>query len=208
MSTATQNDSAHQLLDQLKQQIGYERPFTFPEALALGQGVDLDRDGTLATLKALRQDGDLSKGGGGLLRVVRPTPVTAVTPTTTTETPVATPETVMPTETSTVSFFEGETPKQRGRSFIQRWRMALAKSDMDRTAKHVGQTLSLFAGEDGEAWPSVTELAQLTSISGREYVTKALRRLEAAGWLRIEWSKGGTKVDTHRFEFIITHPPR
>jgi DNA-binding PadR family transcriptional regulator len=88
------------------------------------------------------------------------------------------------------------------RSRIIVWREAVCASGLDRTAKLVALVLSVFMNattcRDQRA---IETIAGAASLSERA-VQHALRRVEAAGFLFVEWSKGGPKK-TNRYLAIL-----
>jgi hypothetical protein len=82
------------------------------------------------------------------------------------------------------------------------WRQTLCESDsIDRTAKLVGLVISLHMDPDGFCFPGRQRIAWLCSLSDRA-VDGAVRRLEAAGFLRLERSKGGNSKPNHYFALM------
>lgn len=77
----------------------------------------------------------------------------------------------------------------RSRSIPVVWREALAESRLDRTAKLVGLVISLHMNANGSGFPGRQRIASWCSLSDRA-VDGAVRRLEAAGFLWVERSKG------------------
>jgi hypothetical protein len=75
------------------------------------------------------------------------------------------------------------------------WRDAVCDSGLDRTAKLVALSLSTFMNGSGAAYPSRATIGRRASLSDRG-VDGALDRLEAAGFLAIERSRGRT---SHRY---------
>lgn len=90
------------------------------------------------------------------------------------------------------------------------WRNALRDSNLDRTAKLVGLVLSTYMDSAGVAWPSKATLAAKASLgSGRRAVDMAIDRLEAAGLLEIERSRGRRPFVYHAAGATLTaHAPR
>jgi hypothetical protein len=71
------------------------------------------------------------------------------------------------------------------------WQREVRDSTLDKTAKLVAHTLATFMDRDGVAWPSKDTLARGASLgSGRRAVDAAIDRLEAAGLLEVERTKG------------------
>jgi hypothetical protein len=70
------------------------------------------------------------------------------------------------------------------------WKWALSESDLDRTAKLVGHVIAQHMDPDGACFPGRQRLARLCSLSDRT-VDAAARRLEAAGFLAVQRTKGG-----------------
>jgi hypothetical protein len=77
------------------------------------------------------------------------------------------------------------------------WRDAVRESTLPTTAKTVAWCLSTYMNGQCLAWPSVDTLAAGSSLSDRA-TSKALRVLESAGFLQVDWSEGG-RSRTHRF---------
>jgi hypothetical protein len=70
------------------------------------------------------------------------------------------------------------------------WRDAIRDDrELGRTARLVAHTLSTYMNAGGHAWPSVALLAIGSRMSQRG-VQKALRELEAAGYLDVSFSAG------------------
>ncbi len=85
------------------------------------------------------------------------------------------------------------------------WRSAICDSGVAPTARHVALTLSLHMSERGDsAWPAVATLAAETGLSERG-VQKALRMLEAAGW--IEVVLGGGRRRSSRYRAAVPKKP-
>jgi DNA-binding PadR family transcriptional regulator len=74
------------------------------------------------------------------------------------------------------------------------WRDALCEDEckLDSTAKLVALVLSTFMRGRGYARPGRERLGKGASLSVRS-VERALRRLEAGGWLEVDWSDGGRR---------------
>lgn len=76
------------------------------------------------------------------------------------------------------------------RSLPATWRNTLRDSrKIDKTAKLVGFVLSTYLNGQGEAFPSQDTIAAGASLTDRA-VYSATRRLEAAGFLIVSWSRG------------------
>ncbi|TYO91447.1 helix-turn-helix domain-containing protein [Oceanicella actignis] len=60
--------------------------------------------------------------------------------------------------------------------------------------------LADYANEDGECWPSIDGLCKKSRLSARG-VQSVLRRLEKAGWVRIE--SGGGRANTNRYTIVL-----
>lgn len=74
--------------------------------------------------------------------------------------------------------------KPTKQSFLTRWLHSLMRSDLDRREKMVAVVLTLFADiRGGRCFPSQETIAELACYS-RPRVSEALRKLEAAGWLK------------------------
>jgi len=79
------------------------------------------------------------------------------------------------------------------KSLVVVWRDAVRDSEeLDRTAKLVALILSTYMNGHGFAWPSQKTLAAGASLTTARAVPGAIRRLEVAGFLAIEWSRGRT----------------
>ncbi len=74
------------------------------------------------------------------------------------------------------------------------WRDAIRDSDeLDRTAKLVAFVLSTYMNGSGKAFPSKGTIAAGAGLgSGRRAVDQAIVRLEAAGYLDVQRTKGRT----------------
>lgn len=77
-------------------------------------------------------------------------------------------------------------------SRLTEWRDAVRDApELDKTAVLVAYTLSTYMNRNGEAWPSKETLAKGCRLgAGKRAVDKAVDRLEAAGFLMIQRSKG------------------
>jgi hypothetical protein len=98
--------------------------------------------------------------------------------------------------------------KARVMSKVIQWRDALRDSELDRTAKLVGHTLSTYMNGQGFAHPSKTTLARGASLGrpqqkGNTAVDGAIDRLEQAGFLSIE--RGRTRQG---FKYSAVFPRR
>jgi helix-turn-helix protein len=90
------------------------------------------------------------------------------------------------------------------------WRDWLATAELSPTAarvapstqKAVGQRLSRYMNDDGEAWPSVRRLAEETSFSERT-VQNALRALVENGLLEIVAEGGAGPGSTTRYRAVL-----
>jgi hypothetical protein len=81
----------------------------------------------------------------------------------------------------------------KGRPFVVIWREAVRDSnELDRTAKLVAYTLSMYLRANGSGWPSRRTLSERAAL-GRSChpVDTALRRLESTGFVVVERSSGG-----------------
>jgi Helix-turn-helix domain len=81
-------------------------------------------------------------------------------------------------------------------SYRLKWQLALRDSRTDSTAKHVGLTLALRMDTEGHCWPGRERIATETGYDVRT-VVRAIARLEAGQWLRIE--KGGGQRKTNHY---------
>ena len=89
------------------------------------------------------------------------------------------------------------------KSVVAVWRDAVRDSELDRTAKLVGHTLSTYANANGTAYPSRRVLAEGASLGrGLRAVDAALRKLQDAGFLAIERSRGRSSHG-----YTLTLPP-
>jgi hypothetical protein len=70
------------------------------------------------------------------------------------------------------------------------WRKAIRESDLDSTARLIAYTLSTWLNGKGRAYPSREEIAAGAGV-GVTTVDRALRRLEEAGFLDVERTRGG-----------------
>jgi hypothetical protein len=97
-----------------------------------------------------------------------------------------------------------------GSSLRFSWRDELANADLERTElgvapstqKSVGQRLSRYMNDDGEAWPGVARLARETSFTDRA-VERALTALVANGLLEIVDRGGSGAGDTARYRALL-----
>lgn len=89
------------------------------------------------------------------------------------------------------------------------WRKAIRDSDLSSNAKLVAFTLSTYMNTAGEAWPSLNTLVKGASIA-KSTVTKALKELEAKGWIRrFRKKKPGTKWnDVTRYLLVMSSDAR
>jgi hypothetical protein len=69
------------------------------------------------------------------------------------------------------------------------WKLAVRASDLDPTAKLVALTLDTWMSKAGTAWPSRRSIASGAGLSV-DAVDKAIKRLEAAGFLVVSRTKG------------------
>jgi hypothetical protein len=84
------------------------------------------------------------------------------------------------------------------------WRDAVRDSELGSTTKLVGFVLSTYLNGSGLArhpGPGRQTLARGCSLTDRA-VDEHLRLLEAAGYLQVEWSKGG-RSRTHGFTAVL-----
>jgi hypothetical protein len=79
------------------------------------------------------------------------------------------------------------------------WRDAVRDSDLDSVAKCVAHTLATWLNGYGTAYPSRETIARGASLSVRS-VERALVRLEDAGFLEIERSRGRS---SHRYTIVM-----
>jgi hypothetical protein len=80
-------------------------------------------------------------------------------------------------------------------SLIVRWRNVIVESELDSKSKLVGLVLTTWMNSHGECWPAKESIARRASIGERSVYT-ATRNLVAAGFLEVEWSRGGS---SHRY---------
>lgn len=81
---------------------------------------------------------------------------------------------------------------RRGRSFAQVPDALIVDKRVANIAKLVWIRLDKYAGEDGRAFPSRTQLGEDLSVS-RATVSRALSDLAAAGWI-IRTRRPGTNI--------------
>src|SRR5687767_9040866 len=74
-------------------------------------------------------------------------------------------------------------------SFRNEWREAVRDSDLGSSAKLLALVLSTYMDTNGKCWPSKLTLSQNCSLVLRA-VDGALHRLEEAGFVEIDRSKG------------------
>jgi hypothetical protein len=89
--------------------------------------------------------------------------------------------------------------RRRSRPVV--WRDALRESGLDATARHVAHVLSTYMDGRGRCWPSRETLAAAVGLSVRT-VERAVQRLEAVGWLRVERTEGG-RHRTNTYEALL-----
>jgi len=83
------------------------------------------------------------------------------------------------------------------KSVLAVWRDAVRDSSLSTTCKSVAWCLSTYMDARGVAWPSRGLLARGSSLgAGLRSVDRALRELEAAGFVTIERSRGRS---SHRY---------
>src|SRR5262245_44913042 len=87
------------------------------------------------------------------------------------------------------------------KSLLAVWRDAVRDSGLDRTAKLVAFVLSTYMNRHGDAYPSQATLAAGASLTDTA-VRAPIQRIEAAGFLKVERSKGRT---AHGYTAIL--PP-
>jgi hypothetical protein len=80
------------------------------------------------------------------------------------------------------------------------WRDAVRDSELDSVAKCVAHTLSTWLNGHGTAYPSRETIAKGASLSVRS-VERAIVRLEAAGFLEVERSRGRS---SHRYAIAMS----
>jgi hypothetical protein len=97
----------------------------------------------------------------------------------------------------------------RSRAFVVLWREHLRESDVDRTAKLVGHTLSTYMNPEGWARVGKETLARTCSMTDRG-VDGGVNRLEAAGLISVKRSRGGNALsEVNEYQAIgITGEPR
>jgi len=85
------------------------------------------------------------------------------------------------------------------------WRKTIVESTLDPIARLVAHTLSVYLNSKGVAYPSRGELAAGSGLGVRT-VDRALRRLEAAGFLDVERTRGGgygENKNTNRYRVTL-----
>jgi hypothetical protein len=70
------------------------------------------------------------------------------------------------------------------------WRNAIRDSSMDATAKHTAHVISTYMNGAGDSFPGKETIARGASLSVRA-VDEAIKRIEAAGFLKVVRSPGG-----------------
>jgi DNA-binding transcriptional MocR family regulator len=78
------------------------------------------------------------------------------------------------------------------------WLTAITGSSLDSTAKHVALQLAMFMNGKGVCWPSKARLVDTTGYGDRT-VDRAIRRLEQAGYLIVNRTRGRT---TNRYRAL------
>ena len=94
------------------------------------------------------------------------------------------------------------------RPLLASWRNAVRDSELDRTAKLVAFVLSTYMDGHGQAYPSMSTLAEGASLGLNRATTRAaVARLESAGFLDVFRSRGR---GSHRYEATLPteHPGR
>jgi hypothetical protein len=90
------------------------------------------------------------------------------------------------------------------RAAVIEWREAIADSELDRTAKLVGHTIGLYMRADGTgAFPAKETIAKRASIESVRTVDAAVKRLEAAGFLDVDRSRGRR---SNRYRAVVPTP--
>jgi hypothetical protein len=84
----------------------------------------------------------------------------------------------------------------KGKSIPQVWRDVVRDSSLDSTAKGVAYSLSTWMSWRGYAFPARETIAAGAGYTDRT-VDRALRRLESAGLLHIDRTKGGKARTNH-----------
>ena len=87
-------------------------------------------------------------------------------------------------------------------SIRNEWREAIRASRLDPSAKLLAQTLSTYMDAKGECWPSKQTLSGDCSQDIR-VVDRAMLRLESAGFIHVERSKGRKP---NRYSAIVPNP--
>ena len=77
------------------------------------------------------------------------------------------------------------------------WRDEIAASELNATARAVACALATYMDRDGVCWPSVETISRLLRLS-RRTVQRAIRTLEAQGFLRVQLGGGRGKASTYR----------
>lgn len=94
------------------------------------------------------------------------------------------------------------------------WRKAVRDSRLDTTARAVAFTLDTYADRNGLCWPSLATISRGAGLSdtNRGPAVQALRRLEAAGFIRISRSRrapraaGARDSDRMSNTYLLTLP--
>lgn len=79
-----------------------------------------------------------------------------------------------------------------------------APADLDAVAVHVGITLAAYASSSGFAEVGVRQLSTATRLHAAT-ITRAIRRLEAAGAIKVDRHANGQR-STYQFPINITPP--
>lgn len=91
----------------------------------------------------------------------------------------------------------GRGPARSARTTVIEWRDAVRAAPLDRTAKLVALVLSTYFGARRlTAWPARARLARDCGLSVRS-VEQAVRRIEAAGLLKVVRSTGGRRSNLY-----------
>jgi DNA-binding MarR family transcriptional regulator len=76
------------------------------------------------------------------------------------------------------------------KSLLAVWRDAVADSDLTAAEKGVVHAISTYMNKNGHAYPGRKAIARRSSLSTRT-VDKAIKRIERAGFLKVERVSGG-----------------
>jgi hypothetical protein len=94
-----------------------------------------------------------------------------------------------------------------GKSRPAVWRDAIRDSGLDPTSRHVAHALSTWMDAQGFCYPGREKIAAGTGFSVRT-VERAVQRLEAGGWLRVERGTGHRSNRYHALLSIVASESR